>query len=140
MHKCITDVIYYIICLYLYLFCYISYFILYIFNRFRIACAAADGWNYVMHIKWQLFAAKQLSFGGPNLKSRRQKARTHRQANTHTHTQAHRDTRQQQETVDSRNARCKCGIMPKNSVENVSPQSSTERGHLLCRKRVRGVS
>lgn len=132
MHKCITDVIYYIVCISvsvsLYLLLYM--FVYTIFNRFRIACAAADGWNYVMHIKWQLFAAKQLSFGGPNLNSRRQKARTHRrrQKDTHILTHKERHTQQRQATVGSRNARCKCGIMPKSSVENVSPQSSKERG------------
>lgn len=61
------------------------------FNWFRIACA-----HYAMHIKWQLFVAEQLSFRGSNLKSRRQKARTHRQ----TDAQTGRQTQQRQATVE----------------------------------------
>lgn len=125
--------LYIILYVYLYLFRYIScYICLYIQYSTGFASRARPQMvgNYVMHIKWQLFAAKQLSFGGPNSNSRRQKARTHRrrQKDTHILTHKERHTQQRQATVGSRNARCKCGIMPKSSVENVSPQSSKERG------------
>lgn len=100
MHKCITDVIYYIVCISvsvsLYLLLYM--FVYTIFNRFRIACAAADGWELCNAHQMATVCSEAIKLWGPQFKqsspkSTHTQAQTKRRTHTITHTHTKRDTR-----------------------------------------------
>lgn len=95
MHKCITDVIYYIVCISASVSLYLLlYMFVYIFNRFRIACAAADGWELCNAHQMATVCSEAIKLWGPQFKQSSPKS-THTQAQTkrHTHTHTKRDTR-----------------------------------------------